>query len=109
MTIQAMPVERDLEGYWCHPDLPELGEDATWDEFEAHFQAQGFSVGVVWLEDDADEELVTAYFEKGATNIASWEPSKPQDAAFCLAIYATEEGPVCLWAVHSDQADTQSA
>ncbi|CAH0531230.1 hypothetical protein [Vibrio hippocampi] len=113
MTIKAIQVQRDLEGYWTHPDFPDLGENTTWDEFKAYFKAQGLSLDVVWFENDAPEALVDAFFEDGETNIASWEPSKPMDEAFLLSIHDTEEGPLCLWAVPMEQnsgsSDIQAA
>lgn len=95
--IQPVPVERDSEGYWYHPDMPTFEEDQA-AESKAWIAQQGLILTKVEMEYEVDTDT-DPYFQDGDGSCAHWEPSKPDgDDWFCLAISCTDDGPVCYWA-----------
>lgn len=96
--IQPYPVQRDEEGMFAHPDLPNFDEDP--DKSKLWLQEQGLEICSVSLETDAPEEIADRYFASDSPDCSYWEPSMPAgEGWFCLAIHDTEEGgPYCFWA-----------
>lgn len=110
MKIEATKVERCKDGYWTHPELPDMGETVSKFKLEQFENEQGFKVHIISMEYDADEETTDLYFEHGEPGCPLWEPTKPSDNAFLLSIHDTEDGPFAWWAVpkvddHSVQND----
>lgn len=86
---------RDENGWCTHPDLPE------WDESESGADVLariGYEGDWVFMDGDADEKLVDAYFEDGEPSCAAWTPTKPEgDGWLLVGIWDTEDGPVALF------------
>lgn len=96
--IQPVPVERDSDGFWTHPDYPAWDEDTPQATVEAWFAEQGIEHRIVLFEDDAPEELQDVWLVNGEAPCEKWEPTAPKgDGWFTLSIHDTESGPVCIW------------
>ena len=97
--IQPAPVERDVNGYWSHPGVPEFDEGSV-SEAAAWTTAQGLELTSVHLESESDDHpAYIAYFDKEEGTCAAWEPPRPSgEGWFILSIYDTEDGPICWWA-----------
>lgn len=108
--IQPMEVQRDSNGYWCHPDLPQI---ETNEQFDNWISAQGLQYSIHCLDGDdgvGEEEANTAYFENGDASCAVWQPSKPDgDGWFIVSIHDTEDGPVCIWIRHPTEEQLREA
>lgn len=96
--ITAMPVVRDENGYWTHPEVDALLDlDFFWQELNT----RGMDWFMSFLEYE-DEALPAwhRYFEEGSPDIHDWEPYGPWsriDGWFIASIRDTEDGPACLW------------
>lgn len=95
--IAAMPVVRDENGYWTHPEV-----DALLDlDFFVELNNRGMDCFVSFLDyDDEDLPAWCRYFEEGSPDIHDWDPYKPipwSDGWFIASIHDTEDGPACLW------------
>lgn len=99
MVLQATSIERCKDGYWTHPELPDMGENVSKAKLAEFESEQGFSIHFVTMEGDAPEEVSEAYFDKGAPGCLGWKPTKPDPKAFLLSIHDTEDGPIAWWAV----------
>ncbi|UVK96506.1 hypothetical protein [Pseudomonas sp. B21-048] len=97
VLIQPVPVVRDADGMFWHPDLPPF-EEGDEEKSKQWIASQGLTVGMVSLE-YADEAIANRYFEAGEPDCSYWEPAKPEgEGWFCLSINDTDDGPVCWWA-----------
>lgn len=95
--IQPAPVERDENGMFWHPELPEFDE-GDGDKCKAWIAQQGLQVAMVSIE-GADDEISDRYFESDDPDCSYWDPRRPDgDGWFCLSINDTDDGPVCWWA-----------
>ncbi|MGI4846178.1 MAG: hypothetical protein ACRYF7_23050 [Janthinobacterium lividum] len=95
--IQPMPVERDENGWWSHPGIPDCGDDIK--AWHAWLEEQGLMTTYKMLEDEPDHPLHEAWFDRGESNMASWAPMPPKgDDWFTLSIHDTEDGPAWVWA-----------
>lgn len=95
--IKPMEPQRDREGYWTHPDYPEVETSA---QFNAWLAVQGFECSTVMLDGDdgIGAEDAGERYAAGDTDILAWQPSKPEgDGWFIASIHDTEDGPVCAW------------
>ncbi len=96
--IQPVPVERDSDGFWTHPDYPEWDECTLTETIDGWFQEQGIERSLVLFEDDAPEDLTDAWQATGEADCAKWEPTVPKGGGwFVLSIHDTESGPACIW------------
>ena len=97
--IGPVPVERDKDGWWSHPGLPDLdeGQDA---EYKAWLAAQGLVTSHVSLEmEDLTHPVYIAYFDEESGSVADWNPEAPAgEGWFTLSIHDTEDGPYWVWA-----------
>ena len=96
--IQPTAVERDAQGWWSHPDLPNFDEDVN--AYRAWIDAQGLDIQYAMLEDERDDHPARrAYFDEGSSDVSAWTvaPPKGQDW-FALSIEDSENGPVWIWA-----------
>lgn len=106
--LQKIPVVRDEDGYFCHPDLMHFwqvemdgAENCTAAQWEALCERAGITTQMVWLENDSmDSPAYVAYFdnEEGAT---AWDPSPPP-GYWLIDIGDSEDGPYAVWATHAE-------
>jgi hypothetical protein len=114
-TPEAMPVVRDENGHWFHPDWP---ASATPDETSEEPTARGLGLELGWvrMENQVSSEVFAAYGESDGPDCRAWEPQPPTDDPewFLTAIFDTEDGPTAhwcrplpkgLWAVHVSGSD----
>lgn len=97
--IEAARVERDGNGWWWHPDLPDFGDPDDHERYVAAYDAwiakQGLRVFSIDMEGDGPEDHP---YWSGDCQCNGWEPSAPPgDGWFVLCIADTEIGPVCWW------------
>lgn len=108
--IQPMEVARDEEGWWTHPDMPEVETSEQFNEWQSQ---QGFQLCVVMLDGDngeGTEEAYKTYFDGAAADCSAWKPSKPEgEGWFIVSIHDTEEGPACIWIRHPTQEQIEEA
>lgn len=89
--VQPMEPQRNSEGYWYHPDMPEI-------ETSEQFDALQYAVHCLDGDDGIGAEDALARYSEGDTDILAWQPSAPDgDGWFIASIHDTEDGPVCLW------------
>lgn len=97
--IQSMPVQRDKDGHWYHPDMPDFdeGQEAEW---KAWLAAQGLEVTQTYLEwEDIDHPAYIAYFDEESCDWSMWNPTPPSgEGWFTLIVQDTEDGPCWVWA-----------
>lgn len=98
MSIEKLPVERDEMGFWTHPNLPDFGEVVSKEALEAFETENHFTVVIQAMENDADQQVIDAWFDAGESCI-DWEPTPPSRSSFILSIHDTEDGPYVWWAV----------
>ena len=53
MALQATSIERCNDGYWTHPELPDMGENVSKAKLAEFESEQGFSIHFVRMEGDA--------------------------------------------------------
>ena len=97
--IEWAPVVRDAEGWYLHPDMPELNEDQE-AEYRAWLAAQGLETAYATLcgEDDKHPAYII-YFDQAGTDVSDWNPAPPAgDGWFTLSIHDSEDGPYWVWA-----------
>jgi len=95
--IGPMPVERDENGWWSHPGIPNFDEDHK--SFSAWVKAVGLEVKYKCLESYPEHPLYDAWFERGECDASSWAPEAPAgEGWFTFSIHNTEDGPVWVWA-----------
>ncbi len=99
VLIGPAEVQRDAEGWWTHPSIPEFdeGQEA---EYRAWIKGQWLVTSFDLLEhEDADHPSYVEYYENGGTDVSAWHPTPPDgDGWFVLSIHDTEDGPVFVWA-----------
>ena len=95
--VGPVPVERDENGFWMHPDIP--WDDVPEDESVFPFlEKWGFKGCFATLEDDAPQEMADRYFDSGDADCSYWNPTPPEDEGWFLAgIYDTEDGPCAMF------------
>jgi hypothetical protein len=96
--IQPLPVERDAQGFWSHPGIPNLDED--YEAYRKWLDAQGLETTYALLESEPDDHPVyLAYLENEEPSFAAWEPQAPDgDGWFTLSVHDTNDGPIWVWA-----------
>lgn len=97
MTIHAIKVERDSNGYWTHPSIPKWNDDTTDQEITQWEKDNGIRISTIYFEDTASDELIVRLFDQDdQTALTEWEPEIPS-GGFLLGIHCTEEsGPIAL-------------
>jgi hypothetical protein len=93
-----LPVERDADGYWSNPAIPDFDEDAK--AYQAWIEAQGLETTYKDLEfEDDTHPAYVKYFEDGDANISEWTPEPPDGEGWCtLSIHPHEDGVCWVWA-----------
>lgn len=108
--IKPMEPQRDRDGYWTHPDVPDI---ETTEQFNVWQAEQGFQCSVVMLDGDdgvGSEDAQKRYFEDGDTDILVWQPSRPEgEGWFIASIHDTEDGPACLWIRYPTEEQVREA
>lgn len=98
--IQPAPVERDTDGWWDHPHLPDFDEDHA--AFKAWLVQQGLELRQWHMEADIADHHP---YDDGECHCLGWEPESPGPEWFLLGIFDTEDGPCVSWARRkTDQA-----
>jgi hypothetical protein len=96
-SIRPVKVERDENGWWTHPAIPNFDDDHK--SFAAWVKAVGLETKYKCLESYPEHPLYDAWFEHGECNASSWEPEEPAgEGWFTFSIHDTEDGPVWVWA-----------
>ena len=92
--IQPVTVERDQDGYWDHPELPDFDEDI--EAFKAWLVAQGLELKQWSMEADLTDH---PYWDMGCDDYGcvGWNPEAPGPEWFLLSIFDTEDGPYVNW------------
>jgi len=98
--IQPVAVERDADGYWSHPGIPDGDDDLeSAVAFKQWMTDQGLTYQVSNLEDEEDSHpAYHAYYEEECAGVVGWNPEPPKgDGWFTFSIQDTEDGPMWLW------------
>jgi len=94
--IGPMPVERDADGWWTHPGIPDFDEDH--EAYKAWLAAQGLEVTHACLEfEDETHPAYVSYYDNDTANVAGWNPEPMGEGWFTLSIHDTEDGPYWVW------------
>lgn len=103
-VIGPVAVDRDADGWWTHPHIPEFDEGQE-DAYRAWIEAQGLVTNYALLEyEDDDHPSYIDYYENGGADVSEWHPAPPAgDGWFALSIHDTEDGPVFVWARRIEQ------
>lgn len=100
------PVEpaRDRDGYYTHPDYP-FTEEMDEPDFDYWAKLNHIESAVRYMNNDPEAEEVNERYATGDTDILAWEPQQPEgDGWFVGSIHETEDGPVCVWLRHKEEA-----
>lgn len=100
MAIEFTPgnVERDENGYWTDPRIPEWDESAKSEDIDKWFEERNLGWHIDSLESSGTEEQNERYGNDGEYGIPDWEPKCDIEGAFLLAIYDTEDGLRAIYA-----------
>ncbi|WP_230090863.1 hypothetical protein [Pseudomonas sp. BIGb0427] len=92
--IQRVAVERDENGWWHHPGIPDF--DGTEDPapYKAWIAEQGLELKT-W---DMEAELDFHPYWDGEAHCNGWEPEAPGPEWFLMGIFDTDDGPHVQWA-----------
>lgn len=96
--LLPVPVERDENGYWSHPDFPMWDERNTDEEVKWYLGAQGLELYVAMLSDCEGCQAYDAYFNQDSIDVSTWAPTCHKPDSFLLSIYDNEDGPIALFA-----------
>lgn len=101
MSIEPAKVNRDEDGYWVHPGMPEWDEGTSGEEIDRWFSENHLSYWINKFEDSdtATDAMHDAYYNNGDIGVPDWQPECPAEGAFLLSIHDTEEGPVAVFAI----------
>lgn len=102
--LQQIPVVRDEDGHFYHPDLRrfwevemEGAERCTPAQWEALCERAGITTRLVWLSSEPmDHPAYVAYFDNGG-GAKDWDPSPPR-GYWLIEIGDSEDGPYAVWA-----------
>ena len=97
--IEAVPVVRDADGWFWHPDMPDF-EEGQEDDVIAWLAAQGLETTYRSLDSEDDSHpAYIAYFEQDGVDVSGWDPAPPSgDGWFTLSIHDSDSGPYWNWA-----------
>lgn len=105
--LQQVPVNRDEDGYWIHPDLHHFwevemdsAEHCTPEQWAALEARAGIKTQHVHLESEPmDHPAYVSYYDNDDLNISDWNP-EPPPGWWLLEIADSEDGPFAVWATH---------
>ncbi|MGR3172415.1 hypothetical protein [Vibrio vulnificus] len=109
MSIKPEVITRNEHGYWSHSQYPNWDDSVDVKTMHQWFSDRGLCFQVVYFENDVSEEKIDRFFGKGDPDVTHWQPTIPHPDAFLLSIHDMESGPVAVWAVHGEQANTKTA
>lgn len=92
--MKPVTVNRDDNGMWVHPDLPEWGENTKSETAEAWFNQRGLTHCLILM----DGELGEKWCRGEIDSCAEWEPKPSRKDSFLVGIWDTEDGVVALFA-----------
>jgi hypothetical protein len=92
--IQRVVVERDKDGWWCHPGIPDFGGTEDPGPFKAWAAEQGLELKT----SDMDGDLLRHPYWDGEAHCNEWNPQSPGPEWFLMGIFDTEDGPHVQWA-----------
>lgn len=95
VMIGPVHVQRDADGWWKHPSLPDFGEDM--DAFQSWLQDHALQHTQWSMESDGPEDHPYWLGAGGVTHCRGWEPRSPGPEWFLLGIFDTENGPYVSW------------
>ncbi|QTD90792.1 hypothetical protein [Burkholderia anthina] len=106
--LQKIPVVRDDDGYFIHPDLLHFwtvtmdGAERCTDEQWAALEAQaGIKTSIYHLENEnIDHPAYVSYFANGNLGIREWDAS-PKPGWWLIEIGDSEDGPYAIYATHA--------
>ncbi|MDK9790007.1 hypothetical protein [Vibrio sp. D431a] len=96
--IKPIEVDRNAEGCWTHPEIPNFGENVAPHVLNAWALANNFSLTILEIYDDPDvsedyvEEL--SDLNKPYKGFSKWFPKLPTENSFFLSFHESEDGPV---------------
>ena len=104
VLIGPVTVERDADGWWGHPGVPDFGEDVA--AFGSWMAAQGLETALASLEsEDLDHPAYVSYYDQESASVAGWNPTPPAgEGWFTISVHDTEDGPYWVWARRVAQA-----
>ncbi|MCA8213694.1 hypothetical protein LGN20_07230 [Burkholderia cepacia] len=108
--LQKIPVVRDQDGYFIHPDLRHFwtvtmdgAEHCSKDRWAALEAQAGIKTSIYYLESEPeDHPAVQAYWERGE-GACQWDP-KPEPGWWLIEIGDSEDGPYAAYATHTHGA-----
>jgi hypothetical protein len=108
--LQKIPVTRDENGFWSHPDLIHFwhiemqdAEHCTKEQWADLERRAGIKTQIVTLESEPLEHpAYVSYFDNGNPDISAWDPSPPP-GWWLIDICDNEDGPFSVWATHADE------
>lgn len=107
--LQKIPVVRDENGYFCHPDLLHFwqvtmdgAEHCSKEQWEDLERRAGIKTKIVHLENESpDHPAYVSYFDGCNGDISQWDPSPPP-GWWLIDISDNEDGPFAVWATHAE-------
>lgn len=102
VPLRAVPVVRDDDGFWTHPDYFSPAGDREYGapgEFEQWLQQHQLEYTLHRMADEVTEEVMERYVRSGSPDCRNWTPETPAGPGwFTGSIHDTEDdGPVCVW------------
>lgn len=97
-VIEALPAQRDDDGWYGHHGIPDFDEDHL--AYNAWLIAQGLETRFDSLEsEDETHPAYSAYYEESACHVRDWTCEPPAgEGWFTLSIHDSEDGPQWVWA-----------
>lgn len=99
MSIKAVKVERDENGWWVHPELPNWGEGISQVEIDVWCESNGITYFIDYFEGSATKAQSDRWFDEGNCDCSDWLPTCDVPNSFLLSIHDTEDGPVGIFAL----------
>lgn len=96
ILIGPVPVERDQDGWWEHPGLPDFDEDDH-AAFRAWITERRLELRQWLMESDLNSDE-HHYWTEESCSCEGWNPESPGPEWFLLGIFDTEDGPCVSWA-----------
>ncbi|MCA8048058.1 hypothetical protein [Burkholderia arboris] len=108
--LQKIPVVRDQDGYFIHPDLlhfwtvtMDSAEHCTKEQWAALEAQAGIKTSIYYLESEpADHPAVVAYWERGE-GVSLWNPD-PEPGWWLIEIGDNDDGPYAVYATYATHA-----
>jgi hypothetical protein len=107
--LQQIPIVRDQDGYFIHPDLLHFwtvtmdgAEHCTPQQWEDLEKRAGIKTSIYHLGNESmDHPAYVSYFDNGNLDISAWDPS-PEPGWWLIEIGDSEDGPYAVYATHAE-------